>query len=83
MKTIVDAMQKWFVDLTLACNKQPVRYFLAQQATISGLADMIPPARLIQLYRGAINRRQEAEQPLNARLFLEGLFLDYRALFAN
>ena len=44
---------------------------------------MIPPARLIQSYRVAISRRQEAEQPLNARLFLEGLFLDYRALFAN
>jgi DNA polymerase-3 subunit delta' len=28
-------------------------------------------------------RRREAEQPLNARLFLEGIFLDYRALFAN
>jgi DNA polymerase-3 subunit delta' len=28
-------------------------------------------------------RRQEAEQPLNARLFLEGIFLDYRALFST
>jgi len=83
LKQVVDAVQKWMVDLTLARNGMPVRYFLPQQATISGLADMIPPARLIQSYRAVITRRQEAEQPLNARLFLEGLFLDYRALFAS
>jgi DNA polymerase-3 subunit delta' len=83
LKQVVDAVQKWLVDLTLARNGMPARYFLPQQATISGLADMIPPARLIQSYRAVITRRQEAEQPLNARLFLEGLFLDYRALFAS
>jgi len=47
------------------------------------LADIIPAVRLIHFYRDIIKRRQEAEQPLNARLFLEGVFLDYRALFAN
>jgi len=83
LKQVVDAFQKWLVDLSLARNGLPVRYFLQHQAKISGLADMIPPARLIQSYRAAITRRQEAEQPLNARLFLEGLFLEYRALFAN
>lgn len=83
LKHITEALQKWMVDLTLARNGMSVRYFLPQQAIISGLADMIPPARLIQSYRALITRRQEAEQPLNARLFLESLFLDYRALFAN
>lgn len=83
LKTVVDALQKWLVDLTLAKNSLPVRYFLPQAATIAGLADMIPVPRLIHAYRALISSRQEAEQPLNARLFLEGLFLDYRALFAN
>ncbi|MBU1365188.1 MAG: DNA polymerase III subunit delta' [Gammaproteobacteria bacterium] len=83
LKHITEALQKWMVDLTLARNGLPVRYFLPQQAIISGLADMIPPARLIRSYRALITRRQEAEQPLNARLFLESLLLDYRALFAN
>ncbi|WP_434516427.1 DNA polymerase III subunit delta' [Dechloromonas sp. ARDL1] len=83
LKQVVEAFQKWLVDLTFARNGLPVRYFLQHQAKISGLADMIPPARLIRSYRAAITRRQEAEQPLNARLFLEGLFLEYRALFAN
>lgn len=83
LKHVIEAVQKWTVDLTLARNGLPVRYFLPQQSIISGLADMIPPARLIRSYRALITRRQEAEQPLNARLFLEGILLDYRALFAN
>lgn len=81
LKAIVEAMQKWIVDLTLANNALPVRYFLPQQGTISGLADMIPPARLLPAYRALLQRRREAEQPLNARLFFEGLFMEYRALF--
>ena len=80
LKSVVEAMQKWLVDLTLASNGLPIRYFLMQQATISGLADMIPPARLVRAYRLLLKRRREAEQPLNARLFLEGLFMDYRSL---
>lgn len=83
LKTVVEALQKWLVDLTLVANAQSPRYFLAQAATIDGLAAMIPATRLIRFYRDVIKRRQEAEQPLNARLFLEGIFLDYRALFAR
>ena len=83
LKHVTEALQKWLVDLTLAKNGLSVRYFLPQQGIISGLADMIPAARLIRSYRALITRRQEAEQPLNARLFLESLLLDYRALFAN
>jgi DNA polymerase III subunit delta' len=80
LKSVVEAMQKWLVDLTLASNGLPIRYFLLQQATISGLADMIPSARLVRAYRLLLTLRREAEQPLNARLFLEGLFMDYRSL---
>ncbi len=83
LKAVVDGLQKWLVDLQLAGNGLAVRYFLPQAATIAGLAAMIPPARLLQAYRTSVVRRRDAEQPLNARLFLEGLFLDYRALFAS
>ncbi|MGV0975653.1 MAG: DNA polymerase III subunit delta' [Azonexus sp.] len=83
LKSVVEAMQKWLVDLTLASNGLPARYFLPQQATISRLADMIPPDRLVRAYRLLLARRREAEQPLNSRLFLEGLFMDYRGLLRN
>ena len=83
LKQVIEVIQKWLVDLNLAKTGLSVRYFLPQEATISGLADMIPAVRLIQAYRKTIPNRLEAEQPLNARLFLEGLFLDYRGLFAK
>jgi DNA polymerase-3 subunit delta' len=83
LKQVVEAMQKWLIDLNLSKNGLPSRYFLAQQPKISMLADMIPSVRLINFYRSMNLRRQEAEQPLNARLFLEGIFLDYRALFST
>lgn len=83
LKAVVDGLQKWLVDLMLASNGLTVRYFLPQAATIANLAAMIPPARLLRSYRALAASRREAEQPLNARLFLEGLFLDYRALFAS
>lgn len=83
LKSLVEALQKWQVDLTLAHNGQSARYFLPQATTISTLAAMIPAVRLIHFYRALIVRRREVEQPLNSRLFLEGLFLDYRDLFAK
>ena len=83
LKQIVEALQTWLIDLSLARNGLSARYFLKREATIRGLADMIPGVRLIHAYRSLIARRQQAEQPVNARLFLEGMFLDYRDLFAR
>jgi DNA polymerase-3 subunit delta' len=81
LRTIVDFMQKWLIDLSLAGNGLPARYFLAQQATIAQLAGSVSPVRLARGYRALLDRRRAAEQPLNVRLFLEGLFIDYQGLF--
>ena len=83
LKQLIETLQKWLVDLTLLKNGLPVRYFLDQEAKIGALAAMISPVRLIRLYRAMNQHRLEAEQPVNARLFLEGVFLDYRALFSR
>jgi DNA polymerase-3 subunit delta' len=83
LKSVVEVMQKWLVDLSMARNGLAPRYFLAQQGTTASLADMIPTVRLLHAYRALLQRRREAEQPLNTRLFLESLFMDYRALFAK
>ncbi len=83
LKQLIEALQKWLVDLSLVKNDLPIRYFLTQEAKIGVLADIIPSVRLIRLYRTMNQHRQEAEQPLNARLFLEGVFLDYRSLFSR
>lgn len=83
LRQIVEWIQKWVVDLNLAGCGLPIRYFLRQQATIVTLAGSAAPTGLIAFHRGLLRRRREVEQPLNARLFLEALLLEYRTLFAD
>ncbi len=83
LRAVVEWSLKWLVDLTLAQNGQPVRYFVGHAATIGALAAGVPEIRLHRYYRRLLQCRREAEQPLNARLFLEELFLNYRALFTH
>jgi DNA polymerase III subunit delta' len=78
---LVGWLQKWTVDLNLVAQAQSVRYFLRQRARIEPLAAATAPVRLVRFYRLLVSKRREAEQPLNARLFLEDLFLSYYALF--
>ena len=82
LKSMVELLQKWLVDLTLASNQLAPRYFVQQEAKIKDLAAMIPSSKLLKAYRETLVRRREAEQPLNARLFLESLLMDYRTLFS-
>ena len=81
LKAVIDWMLKWSIDLSLARNRLPVRYFVRQEATIAAIAASVPEIRLLHFYRRLLECRREVEQPLNAKLFLEELFLNYRALF--
>lgn len=83
LRHVVEWLQKWVVDLTLAREALPVRYFVGQQATINALAQATASDRLLRFHRQLARLRRQAEQPLNARLFLEELFLDYRTLFGK
>ena len=83
LRQVVEWAQKWVVDLVLAREHLPVRYFARHQATISALVETVPAEKLIRFHRHLLGVRRQVEQPLNARLFLEELFLDYRALFAD
>lgn len=83
LRQVVDWLQKWVIDLLLAKRNLPARYFLRQQATITALVGETSPEALLRYYRQLAGWRREVEQPLNGRLFLESLFLDYRILFAQ
>jgi len=83
LKLVVEWSLKWSVDLLLARNHLPVRYFARHAATITAIAAGVTEIRLLGFYRWLLECRREVEQPLNARLFLEEFFLNYRALFAN
>lgn len=81
LKRVVEWTQKWLVDLMLLSEGQEQRYFLEQKKALRDLAGASNPARLLAFSRKAIQYRMQCEQPLNSRLFLEDLFLNYGALF--
>jgi len=78
---VVEWVQKWVVDLTLARNGLAVRYFVQSAEIMAALVASVPEVRLLRYHRRLLECRREVEQPLNARLFLEEFFLNYRALF--
>jgi DNA polymerase-3 subunit delta' len=79
---VVEWGQKWLVDLILLNSGQPPRYFLAHAAPLEALAGRAGLSGLLAFSRKALQYRQQCEQPLNSRLFLENFFLGYTALFA-
>lgn len=81
LKRLVEWSLKWFVDLALLREGQAPRYFLAQAAALQGLAASVELANLLAFNRKSLQYRQQCEQPLNSRLFLEDFFLNYAALF--
>ena len=81
MKRAMEWAQKWLVDLSLAAERLPVRYFVGEKKAIEGLAASIDRQKLLAFGRKAIQYRRHSEHPLNSRLFLEDFFLGYAALF--
>ncbi|MDR1890322.1 MAG: DNA polymerase III subunit delta' [Zoogloeaceae bacterium] len=79
----VDWAQKWLVDLNLAAQNLPIRFYLAQRAKIEALAKKSQPMKLARFYRQLLQLRRESEHPLNLRLFLEQFLFRYRALFVE
>jgi DNA polymerase-3 subunit delta' len=81
LKRLVEWGQKWFVDLILLHTGQAPRYFLAQSTPLKELARHVELPDLLAFNRKALQYRQQCEQPLNSRLFLEDYFLNYALLF--
>lgn len=81
LKRIIEWAQKWFVDLVLLHEGQAPRYFVAQAAPLRELAGKSRLTSLLAFSRKTLQYRQQCEQPLNSRLFLEDFFLNYVALF--
>jgi DNA polymerase-3 subunit delta' len=81
LKRLVEWGQKWFVDLILLRTGQTPRYFLTQAESLKELALRVELSGLLAFNRKALQYRQQCEQPLNSRLFLEDFFLNYALLF--
>ena len=83
MKRVVDWLQKWGTDLTLAAQGLPVRYFAGEGATIGRLATPVTASKLFNFNRKLCKYKAQSEHPLNSRLFLEEIFFGYRDLFVS
>ncbi|MEO8410751.1 MAG: DNA polymerase III subunit delta' [Propionivibrio sp.] len=81
LKRMIEWSQKWIVDLTLASQGLPLRYFSAPAQPVQSLAAALDTAKLLTLSRKTLQYRMQCEQPLNSRLFLEDFFLAYVAVF--
>ena len=83
LKRMIEWSQKWLVDLTLASEGLPARYFLAQLHALQRLAKAADTADLLAFSRKTIQYKLQCEQPLNSRLFIEAFLLSYAALFRS
>lgn len=83
LKRVVEWWQKWLLDLALAGEQVPARYFIASDKTLRQLAASADRGRVLALNRKALQYKAQSEQPLNSRLFFEDFFLSYAALFRS
>ena len=81
LKRLVDWSQKWLLDLTLASQCLPPRFFVTQAVMVQKLAQTTDTVKLLAFHKKAIQYKAQCEQPLNSRLFLEEFFLSYAAIF--
>jgi DNA polymerase-3 subunit delta' len=73
-------LQRWAFDLLLARATGRVRYHLADEKLIAEISQSCEPASIAAYLRRLARARSLAKHPLNARLFVEDLLLQYQRL---
>ena len=80
---LVGWLQRWSYDLLLARVAGRVRYGLHHEEVISDTASHCDAADIAAYLRRLAQARALARHPLNAKLFVEDLLLQYRRLVAR
>jgi len=80
---LVGWLQRWSYDLLLARVAGRVRYGLDHEQVISDTASRCDAADIAAYLRRLAQARALARHPLNAKLFVEDLLLQYRRLVAR
>jgi DNA polymerase-3 subunit delta' len=80
---LVGWLQRWSYDLLLSRVAGRVRYNLSQAAAIADMARRCDAADIAAYLRRLAQARALARHPLNAKLFVEDLLLQYRRLVAR
>lgn len=79
VRDIVSWLQKWTFDLVSQRFLGKVRYNPDHAAAISGLAAHIEPLGILRFHREVLSLQRVINHPLNPRLLIEQLLLDYAA----
>lgn len=77
---VVTWLQKWVFDLARVRSGTAPRYHPGESARLSGLARQADPIRLSRLALRIADARRLALHPLNPKLFLEDLLMQYRKM---
>src|SRR5690242_7766294 len=77
---LVAWLQRWTFDLLLARATGRVRYHVGDEALIADVSRRCQPASIVAYLRRLAQARALARHPLNARLFVEDLLLQYQRL---
>jgi DNA polymerase-3 subunit delta' len=77
---IVTWLQKWVYDLARVRSGTAPRYHPGESARLTGLARQADPIRLSRLALRIAQARRLALHPLNPKLFLEDLLMQYRRM---
>ncbi len=80
---VVNWLQQWCYDLVSYRTTGKIRYFLNQMASIAMVSRQIDLYACIAYARTLNARQQLARHPLNPRLFLEELLIDYVAMIGK
>jgi DNA polymerase-3 subunit delta' len=74
---MIDLFQRWAWDLLALRRAGRVRYHRKQREILSRLVAGVPETRLLRWIDSLKQARESADHPLNARLVIEALLVDY------
>ncbi len=80
---LLRALLDWTADWTRARSGLPPQVFVAHARDLSALAAGLPVAEALRYHRSLLRKLNLPDTTLSARLQLESLLLDYRALFSR
>ena len=80
---VVNWLQKWTFDLVFQKTLGKIRYNPDYATQITALSARIEPLSALRLHREFVRLQRAINHPLNPRLFLEQLLLDYAGLFES
>ena len=80
---VVAWLQRWVYDMLSLRLSGLVRYHIGAEQAVRAAAARCDPTRAAMLLRTLAKARSLAQHPLNARLFLEDLLIQYQSLIAG